>query len=952
MAAVKLPKIVYRGAYGKEKKAGRWFSASKDYASGYAMGDDWGDYEGKNRPRDVGNFQSERDRLDKELQKFKEFGRLDKALSNAKGDQAIKRAAAQLDAFMDEHDYGLEQWEEHRRKYGGVRVPDSVIPHVNEYVLPKDGVFDWEGNKELQREFAEWYLKDDLETPEQIEKRILRGLRENGEIGKTLTSKQKSTLSKMVKRELKEQEEAINDVKRNIFHPKTGLPFYQEEDDVLEFLNKKKKGWNVTTFYEDDAGSDKLGRKSYHTRTDGIAKPAKVSQASAQDIAPPPVIEQVAAIAQLVDEEIYQGATWKEHIKNVFPRQNKQVMSTLNKAWTQGQNIQQMTQSLKVVLGRGGNDVKTISRSFWMHNAAQAKQSVYALSPNDVEAIVWNSTLDARTTPLICGIRDQKMYNPQTLEPIKHDIPWEGGPGAIHWNCRSSSYPKIYGVKQELTRPTVSAGKNYERGDKWNSKGKVQKNTKALREKGIIKTPVQKGGTYADWLAKQPIEMQQDILGVAGAEKFRKSNFKKITGSGGGPIKKKPKTGSFGKKKFKSEGAVHQNIVTKKDRELSNWLERENKKGNLTADQQFTRKAAARIKSGQVAKGGAFSPEDQEIFDKLVDIENKGNLSIGQKKTLAAYRQGLIDEKIIAQGGTVSAPAPKMKKPKTPSVAGAPPVDAPSPDNIYRKMDSLRKIDFTDSSHKFGIEDYPVPARSTLSFSSNAEAAKYAMKNGFAKHVDFSDFDIRATNEIMQAFDDHMRDFPKMKNTMSFIGSRKVGEVRYEAGRKALAAKHGMEYTPKDLSSLNYATAYSRGRPVWNKHYDGSGIYFTDENFVESGFDRFKRLYADAAGSYHPRGTGTLYDLTNHELGHQVEDFLSTADIRPPATRTDVLSTILSASIKHEKVSSNSYLSKYAKENEHEFVAEAWSEFRSQKSTRPTAARVGELLTMLYKEIK
>ena len=54
----------------------------------------------------------------------------------------------------------------------------------------------------------------------------------------------------------------------------------------------------------------------------------------------------------------------------------------------------------------------------------------------------WVSTLDARTTE-ICRIRDGLKYAVGTHKPIGHLVPWLGGPGRAHWQCRSASVPVL-----------------------------------------------------------------------------------------------------------------------------------------------------------------------------------------------------------------------------------------------------------------------------------------------------------------------------------------------------------------------------------------------------------------------------------------------------------------------------------------------------------------------------
>jgi hypothetical protein len=161
-----------------------------------------------------------------------------------------------------------------------------------------------------------------------------------------------------------------------------------------------------------------------------------------------------------------------------------------------------------------------------MHNATEAKNAVFQRNPELVEAIIWISTLDGRTTPNICGIRDGLEY---TLghEAIEHGISWDAGPGRIHWNCRSSSAPRLAGIDPgQSERPAIGPGKKYVRGDNTTSTGKVRKNTKKLREEGIIKVQQKTSRThYEGWLreqSKKNIDFASDVLGSKkAAQAFR-----------------------------------------------------------------------------------------------------------------------------------------------------------------------------------------------------------------------------------------------------------------------------------------------------------------------------------------------------------------------------------------------------------------------------------------------
>lgn len=72
----------------------------------------------------------------------------------------------------------------------------------------------------------------------------------------------------------------------------------------------------------------------------------------------------------------------------------------------------------------------------------RARQATYESNEDVLKGLQWASTLDLRTT-VMCGARDGKLYSVNGHKPIGHDLPWGGGPGNLHWGCRSTSAPVL-----------------------------------------------------------------------------------------------------------------------------------------------------------------------------------------------------------------------------------------------------------------------------------------------------------------------------------------------------------------------------------------------------------------------------------------------------------------------------------------------------------------------------
>lgn len=134
---------------------------------------------------------------------------------------------------------------------------------------------------------------------------------------------------------------------------------------------------------------------------------------------------------------------------------------------------------------------EAVVRTAISHTAGVTRDRFFNANKSVIKAIVWTSTLDSRTSEG-CRIRDGKHYTPEQHLPIGHKIPWNGGPGALHWNCRSVGLPITKSWKELGGRdiadfdPTVRASMD----------GQVPADT-----------------TYPEWLAKQSARRQDDILG-------------------------------------------------------------------------------------------------------------------------------------------------------------------------------------------------------------------------------------------------------------------------------------------------------------------------------------------------------------------------------------------------------------------------------------------------------
>ena len=84
-----------------------------------------------------------------------------------------------------------------------------------------------------------------------------------------------------------------------------------------------------------------------------------------------------------------------------------------------------------------GAQAEALTRTAVQHVMQGVRLKTYQDS-GVVNGYQWLSTLDMRTTLEYCVPRDHLMWD-LNFTAIGHNYTWGGGPGRIHWNCRSSS---------------------------------------------------------------------------------------------------------------------------------------------------------------------------------------------------------------------------------------------------------------------------------------------------------------------------------------------------------------------------------------------------------------------------------------------------------------------------------------------------------------------------------
>jgi hypothetical protein len=80
--------------------------------------------------------------------------------------------------------------------------------------------------------------------------------------------------------------------------------------------------------------------------------------------------------------------------------------------------------------------------------ANASRMETYRKNAADFKSVEWLATLDSHTC-LRCAARDLKEYTlmDDPPKPIGHALPWDGGPGVIHWGCRCIAVGVVKPIK-------------------------------------------------------------------------------------------------------------------------------------------------------------------------------------------------------------------------------------------------------------------------------------------------------------------------------------------------------------------------------------------------------------------------------------------------------------------------------------------------------------------------
>lgn len=207
----------------------------------------------------------------------------------------------------------------------------------------------------------------------------------------------------------------------------------------------------------------------------------------------------------------FQGALLREFSQRQEATKMARIRDTIRMGYVENRTTQEIVRQLRGTRAKGYSDgiieldrrqTEAVVRTAISHTAGFTRDRFYEANDDIIKAVVWVSTLDARTSSE-CRVRDGLKYGPIDHKPIGHSVPWLGGPGRLHWSCRSSSAP--------VTRSWRELGIALDEMDA---------GTRASMD-GQVPAEM----NYQQWLAKQSASRQDEVLGPTRGKLFRQGGL-------------------------------------------------------------------------------------------------------------------------------------------------------------------------------------------------------------------------------------------------------------------------------------------------------------------------------------------------------------------------------------------------------------------------------------------
>ena len=191
-----------------------------------------------------------------------------------------------------------------------------------------------------------------------------------------------------------------------------------------------------------------------------------------------------------VNARPFEGLLLKDWYKGLEDGAFRRVKQNIMQGYVEGQTTDQIVRNIRDVSeSRTRRAAETAVRTALAHTSNIARNESYRRNRRVIKAIEWVATLDNRTTA-VCRARDGMTY------------PYNKGPRPpAHAGCRSTTIP----VLKSLRQLGIKADEVPVKSTRASMNGQVSNEL-----------------NYDGWLRKQPVEFQDDVLGVQKGRLFRK----------------------------------------------------------------------------------------------------------------------------------------------------------------------------------------------------------------------------------------------------------------------------------------------------------------------------------------------------------------------------------------------------------------------------------------------
>jgi hypothetical protein len=236
----------------------------------------------------------------------------------------------------------------------------------------------------------------------------------------------------------------------------------------------------------------------------------------------------------------FQGRLLKDWFSNLEQADRHRLTQAVQLGMVQGEPIDDIVSRVVGTRANGyadgilaitRRDAQAIVRTAVNHISNAARDDVLEENSDVIQAKIWSSTLDGRTTP-ICQANDGKgtPVGDNELPPDIEPLTPPGITPPAHFNCRSTMIAYIDGVGLVGKRPSVSdtRTRNSREAD-FAAEARetgvpIQDIRDAWAEENVGRVPA--ATNYNDWLGTQSAKFQDEVLGPTRGKLFRDGGLK------------------------------------------------------------------------------------------------------------------------------------------------------------------------------------------------------------------------------------------------------------------------------------------------------------------------------------------------------------------------------------------------------------------------------------------